>query len=98
MVAGIGGALERVAAAYRTGEGVAYPHFGAAFRKVQAGINRPAFLTYLVTRRMPAIPDVHEALISSRVRVARPPGPVSYVDLGRPHVSRANARRQRHYR
>jgi 2-polyprenyl-3-methyl-5-hydroxy-6-metoxy-1,4-benzoquinol methylase len=70
MVAGIGGALERVAAAYRTGEGVAYPHFGGAFRKGQAGINRPAFLTDLVTRWIPAIPDVHQALISTRLRVA----------------------------
>ena len=32
---------KHVVAAYRTGEGVAYPHFGAAFRKGQAGINRP---------------------------------------------------------
>jgi len=40
MVAGIGGALERVIGAYRTGGGVAYPHFGAAFRRGQAGINR----------------------------------------------------------
>ena len=70
MVAGVGGALERVAAAYRTGDGVAYPHFGAAFRKGQAGINRPAFLTDLVDRWIPAMPDVHQALISSRLRVA----------------------------
>jgi SAM-dependent methyltransferase len=70
MVAGIGGALERVAAAYRTGDGVAYPHFGAAFRKGQAGINRPAFLNDLVTRWIPAVPDIHDALISSRQRVA----------------------------
>ena len=70
MVAGIGGALERVVAAYRTGEGVAYPHFGAAFRKGQAGINRPAFLTDLVTRWIPAAPDIHAALTSSRLRVA----------------------------
>src|SRR5262245_50180553 len=70
MVAGIGGALDKVAAAYRTGGGVAYPHFGAAFRKGQAGINRPAFLTDLVARWIPAMPDIHEALISSRLRVA----------------------------
>jgi len=70
MVAGIGGALERVVSAYRTGEGVAYPHFGAAFRKGQAGINRPAFLTDLVTRWIPAAPDIHAALSSSRLRVA----------------------------
>jgi 2-polyprenyl-3-methyl-5-hydroxy-6-metoxy-1,4-benzoquinol methylase len=70
MVAGIGGALERVVEAYRTGGGVAYPHFGAAFRKGQAGINRPAFLTDLVARWIPAMPDVHRALVSSGLRLA----------------------------
>lgn len=70
MVAGIGGALERVVAAYRTGEGVAYPHFGAAFRKGQAGINRPAFLNDLVTSWIPAAVDIHTALTSRRLRVA----------------------------
>jgi hypothetical protein len=70
MVAGIGGALERVVNAYRSGGGVAYPHFGAAFRHGQAGINRPAFLSDLVTRWIPALPDVHAALTSGPVRVA----------------------------
>ncbi len=70
MVAGIGGALERVAAAYRTGEGVAYPHFGAAFRGGQAGINRPAFLNDLVNTWIPSAPDIQAALISPGARVA----------------------------
>jgi 2-polyprenyl-3-methyl-5-hydroxy-6-metoxy-1,4-benzoquinol methylase len=70
MVAGIGGALERVVDAYRTGGGVAYPHFGAAFRRGQAGINRPAFLTDLVGSWVPAAPDIHAALTSSPTRVA----------------------------
>ena len=70
MVAGIGGALDRVVNAYRSGGGVAYPHFGAAFRAGQAGINRPAFLSDLVTRWIPALPDLHSALTSTRMRVA----------------------------
>ena len=70
MVAGIGGALERVVNAYRSGGGVAYPHFGAAFRAGQAGINRPAFLSDLVSRWLPALPDLHSALTSKRMRVA----------------------------
>lgn len=70
MVAGIGGALGHVLAAYRSGEGVAYPLFGDAFRKGQAGINRPAFTSDLVERWIPAAPDVHERLTSSTVRVA----------------------------
>ena len=70
MVAGIGGALERVVNAYRSGGGVAYPHFGAAFRAGQAGINRPAFLSDLATRWIPALPDLYSALTSTRMRVA----------------------------
>jgi 2-polyprenyl-3-methyl-5-hydroxy-6-metoxy-1,4-benzoquinol methylase len=70
MVAGIGGALERVVTAYRSGAGVPYPMFGAAFRQGQAGINRPAFLTDLVERWIPAAADIHARLLSSSLRVA----------------------------
>ncbi len=70
MVAGVGGALQRVANAYRSGGGVAYPHFGAAFRAGQAGINRPAYLSDLVTRWIPALPDLQSALESTPMRVA----------------------------
>jgi 2-polyprenyl-3-methyl-5-hydroxy-6-metoxy-1,4-benzoquinol methylase len=70
MAAGIGGALEQVVTAYRTGGGVPYPHYGAAFRAGQAGINRPAFLSDLVTRWIPAVPELHSALTSTHMRVA----------------------------
>jgi 2-polyprenyl-3-methyl-5-hydroxy-6-metoxy-1,4-benzoquinol methylase len=70
MVAGIGGALDDVLTAYRSGTGVPYPTFGAAFRKGQAGINRPAFLTDLVERWIPAAPDIHARLRSTSLRVA----------------------------
>jgi len=70
MVAGIGGALDRVVDAYRTGDGVPYPQYGAAFRRGQAGINRPAFVSDLVKTWIPSAPDIHAALQSSRVRVA----------------------------
>lgn len=70
MIAGIGGTLGRVVDAYRTGGGVAYPHFGTAFRKGQAAINRPAFEIDLVTRWIPAAADIHRALTSSPMRVA----------------------------
>ena len=70
MVAGIGGAIERVLAAYRSGGGVPYPMFGAAFRKGQAGINRPAFASDLVERWIPAAADIHTRLTSSPLRVA----------------------------
>jgi 2-polyprenyl-3-methyl-5-hydroxy-6-metoxy-1,4-benzoquinol methylase len=70
MVAGIGGAIEPVLAAYRSGGGVPYPMFGAAFRKGQAGINRPAFASDLVERWIPAAVDIHTRLMSSPLRVA----------------------------
>ena len=70
MVAGIGGALEDVLTAYRSGAGVPYPTFGAAFRKGQAGINRPAFLSDLVERWIPAAADIHARLRSTSPRVA----------------------------
>jgi 2-polyprenyl-3-methyl-5-hydroxy-6-metoxy-1,4-benzoquinol methylase len=70
MVAGIGGALEDVLNAYRSGNGVPYPLFGGAFRKGQAGINRPAFLSDLVERWIPAVPAVHQELMSASLRVA----------------------------
>jgi 2-polyprenyl-3-methyl-5-hydroxy-6-metoxy-1,4-benzoquinol methylase len=70
MVAGIGGALAHVVEAYRSGRGVPYPLFGAAFRRGQAGINRPAFLTDLVEHWLPAVPDLHHALVSSPRRIA----------------------------
>jgi 2-polyprenyl-3-methyl-5-hydroxy-6-metoxy-1,4-benzoquinol methylase len=70
MVAGIGGVLDRVAAAYRSGGGVPYPLFGAAFRSGQAGINRPAFLADLVERWIPAMPDLHARLSVTGGRVA----------------------------
>jgi 2-polyprenyl-3-methyl-5-hydroxy-6-metoxy-1,4-benzoquinol methylase len=70
MLAGIGGALDRVLAAYRNGDGVAYPEFGAAFRRGQSGINRPAFLNDLVQQWIPAMPDLHAALLAGKTRVA----------------------------
>jgi 2-polyprenyl-3-methyl-5-hydroxy-6-metoxy-1,4-benzoquinol methylase len=70
MVAGIGGALEDVLNAYRHGGGVPYPTFGTAFRKGQAGINRPAFLRDLVEQWIPSAADVHRRLLASPMRVA----------------------------
>jgi SAM-dependent methyltransferase len=70
MVAGVGGAIEHVVRAYRDGGGVPYPSFGAAFRKGQAGINRPAFSSDLVERWIPAAPEVYERLLVPGARIA----------------------------
>ena len=49
MLAGIGGVLDRVVDAYRTGGGVPYSAYGRAFRHGQGHINRPAFVHELPT-------------------------------------------------
>lgn len=54
MLAGIGGVIEDVAVAYKTGAGVPYARYGASFRHGQGGINRPAFATSLVESWIPA--------------------------------------------
>jgi 2-polyprenyl-3-methyl-5-hydroxy-6-metoxy-1,4-benzoquinol methylase len=62
MAAGIGGALEHVVHAYRSGAGVPYETYGAAFVSGQGGINRPAFMQDLTGAWLPAIPDLHRRL------------------------------------
>jgi 2-polyprenyl-3-methyl-5-hydroxy-6-metoxy-1,4-benzoquinol methylase len=76
MVAGIGGALERVLEAYRTGGGVPYEAYGAAFRDGQGAINRPAFAQDLTAAWLPGIPDLHQRL------AADPPARVADVGCG----------------
>jgi 2-polyprenyl-3-methyl-5-hydroxy-6-metoxy-1,4-benzoquinol methylase len=76
MAAGIGGALERVVEAYRTGHGVPYEAYGAAFVSGQGGINRPAFGQELTGVWLPAVPDLHRRL------AADPPARIADVGCG----------------
>ena len=76
MAAGIGGALEHVANAYRTGQGVPYEAYGAVFVSGQGGINRPAFVQDLTGSWLPAIPDLHRHLAGD------PPARVADVGCG----------------
>lgn len=62
MIAGVGGVIEDVAAAYRSGAGVAYARYGASFRHGQGGINRPAFATSLIDAWLPALDGAVEKL------------------------------------
>ena len=62
MVVGIGGVLEDVLAAYRTGGGVPFARYGADIRHGQGGINRPAFSSQLVESWIPAAEGVAERL------------------------------------
>jgi len=62
MIVGIAQVLEEVAAAYRSGGGVAYARYGADFRHGQGGINRPAFTGALVDAWLPSLSGVAERL------------------------------------
>jgi protein-L-isoaspartate O-methyltransferase len=70
MLAGIGGVLPQVAHAYRTGGGVPYSAYGAAFRHGQGHINRPAFTHELPTDWIDAMPDIRGRLRDHGGRVA----------------------------
>jgi 2-polyprenyl-3-methyl-5-hydroxy-6-metoxy-1,4-benzoquinol methylase len=71
MLAGIGGVIDRVADAYRGGDGVPYAAYGRAFRHGQGHINRPAFTHELASDWLAAMPDVIARLESARhARVA----------------------------
>jgi 2-polyprenyl-3-methyl-5-hydroxy-6-metoxy-1,4-benzoquinol methylase len=69
LVAGIGSVLDEVVDAYRTGAGVPYARYGAAFRAGQGGINRPAFTSDLVKSWIPAVPGLADRLAAG-ARVA----------------------------
>jgi len=62
--------------AYRSGQGVPYPYYGADFREGQAGMNRAMFLRQLGTEWLPSIPDVHQRLL------ADPPARVADIGCG----------------
>ena len=62
MVVGIAGALDEVAAAYRSGAGVPYARYGDDMRRGQGAINRPAFTSALVQEWLPAVGGAVERL------------------------------------
>lgn len=62
MLAGIGGILDRLPDAYRTGDGVPYAEYGEAFRHGQGHVNRAAFTEELPGVWLRAMPDVMDRL------------------------------------
>jgi 2-polyprenyl-3-methyl-5-hydroxy-6-metoxy-1,4-benzoquinol methylase len=70
LIAGIGGVIEQVAAAYRSGEGVPFAAYGRVFRHGQGHINRPAFSHELPTDWLDALPDLRGRLARGGARVA----------------------------
>jgi SAM-dependent methyltransferase len=86
LLAGVGEALPQVVAAYRTGDGVPYAEYGAAFRNGQGAINRPAYVHDLPGAWLPSIPEVHERL------QADPPARVAELGSGQGWACLAVAR------
>jgi 2-polyprenyl-3-methyl-5-hydroxy-6-metoxy-1,4-benzoquinol methylase len=76
LLAGIGEALPQVVEAYRSGGGVPYAEYGAAFRHGQGAINRPAFTRELPRAWLPSVADVHVRL------QAEPPARVAELGCG----------------
>jgi SAM-dependent methyltransferase len=61
MARGLGGLMDRVATAYRTGEGIPYTDYGDRFRHGIGGLNGPTFDSQLATW-IAQLPDVDRAL------------------------------------
>lgn len=68
FVASIAGVLPQVAAAFRTGGGVAYEAYGQLTRHGIAGMNRPMYHSQLADW-LAALPDVRQALAAGGARV-----------------------------
>jgi 2-polyprenyl-3-methyl-5-hydroxy-6-metoxy-1,4-benzoquinol methylase len=62
--------MQELLDAYRSGGGVPYSAYGVHLREGQAAVNRPAFLNDLPQEWLPAMPDVHERLMTDGARVA----------------------------
>jgi 2-polyprenyl-3-methyl-5-hydroxy-6-metoxy-1,4-benzoquinol methylase len=106
LVVGVAGALPRVLDAYRSGDGVAYEHYGADFREGQGLINRPAF-GHEMAAWLASSPAIHERLSGDGARVADvgcgqgystvaiarayPNAKVDGIDLDEPSVADARA-------
>jgi SAM-dependent methyltransferase len=69
-IRGLATVLPRLAAAYRTGEGVPYAEYGRALRGAQGGLNRSVFRHFLPGWIARALPDVHHALAAGGALVA----------------------------
>lgn len=61
-IAGIGQALDAVAAAYRSGGGVPFADYGEHLREGQGAINRPAFVHDLVPAWIGAVPGLADSV------------------------------------
>jgi len=110
MMVGIARPLPRVLEAFRSGEGVPYAEFDADFLEGQGEMNRVQFVNSLASEWMPALPDVHERLLTggrvadvacgvgySTISLARayPRAEVHGLDLDRASIELARANAER---
>ncbi len=86
QLAGLTRPLDELLAAYRTGAGVPFAHYGAEIREGIAGANRVLFINQLASEWMPAMPDVNARLL------ADPPARIADVGCGSGWSSIALAR------
>jgi len=86
LLAGVGQALPLLLDAYRSGGGVPYADYGAAFRGGQGAINRPAFTQELPGSWLPTLVDIHERLL------AEPAARVAEIGCGQGWAALAIAR------
>ncbi len=56
--------LDELLAAFRSGDGVPYEHYGADLYEGQEAFTRPMFTHLLGVEWLPAVPDVHERLLA----------------------------------
>ena len=78
--------LPALLAAFRTGDGVPYPDYGADAREGQADLNRTQFINLLGSKWLPAVPEIHARLL------ADPPARVADIGCGTGWSSIALAR------
>lgn len=70
LMVGVANPIEKLVAAFRSGQGVDYDDFGKDMREGQSGMNRAAFLNELPQVWIPAMPDVLARLRQPGARVA----------------------------
>jgi len=68
--------IDALMEAYRFGGGVPYADYGADLHEGQAAFTRPLFSQLLTTEWLPAVPDLHERLVS------QPPARIADVACG----------------
>jgi 2-polyprenyl-3-methyl-5-hydroxy-6-metoxy-1,4-benzoquinol methylase len=86
IVAGAVAPLQELLAAFRSGAGVPYDHYGRDLHAGQAGMTRPLFVHQLAQEWIPAMPE-----IDARLR-ADPPARIADVGMGQGFSSIALAR------